>query len=49
MSSVTTIYGAVVDDDENICRSFGRLLRAAGLQPGVRIWRLGAKPVQNAA
>jgi FixJ family two-component response regulator len=26
-------YVAVIDDDENICRSFGRLLRAAGLQP----------------
>jgi len=33
MSSVTPTYIAVVDDDENICRSFGRLLRAAGLQP----------------
>ena len=33
MSSATTIYIAVVDDDENLCRSFGRLLRAAGLQP----------------
>jgi len=38
----------VDDDDENICRSFGRLLRAAGFQPGVGIRRLGAKPVQNA-
>jgi len=28
-----TTYVAVVDDDEGICRSFGRLLRAAGLQP----------------
>lgn len=26
-------YVAVVDDDESICRSFGRLLRAAGIQP----------------
>jgi FixJ family two-component response regulator len=26
-------YVAVVDDDESICRSFGRLLRAAGFQP----------------
>jgi hypothetical protein len=34
MSSVTTTYVAVVDDDESICRSFGRLLRAAVLQPG---------------
>jgi len=33
MSSITPTYVAVVDDDENICRSFGRLLRAAGLQP----------------
>jgi FixJ family two-component response regulator len=27
------IYIAVVDDDEELCRSFGRLLRAAGFQP----------------
>jgi len=33
MNSTTTIYVAVIDDDENICRSFGRLLRAAGMQP----------------
>jgi FixJ family two-component response regulator len=33
MSHITTTYVAIVDDDENICRSFGRLLRAAGLQP----------------
>ena len=33
MSSIATTCVAVVDDDENICRSFGRLLRAAGLQP----------------
>jgi FixJ family two-component response regulator len=26
------IYVAVVDDDEALCRSFGRLLRAAGFQ-----------------
>jgi len=32
-TNVTPTYVAVVDDDENICRSFGRLLRAAGLQP----------------
>ena len=25
-------YVAVVDDDESLCRSFGRLLRAAGIQ-----------------
>lgn len=33
MSSVTQTYVAVVDDDESVCRAFGRLLRAAGLQP----------------
>jgi len=33
MSSLLPTYVAVVDDDENICRSFGRLLRAAGIQP----------------
>ncbi len=27
------IYVAVVDDDEELCRSFGRLLRAASFQP----------------
>jgi FixJ family two-component response regulator len=27
------IYVAVVDDDESMCRSFGRLLRTAGFQP----------------
>jgi FixJ family two-component response regulator len=32
MNRIATTYVAVVDDDENICRSFGRLLRAAGLQ-----------------
>ncbi len=32
MSSTTTSYVAIVDDDENVCRSFGRLLRAAGFQ-----------------
>jgi FixJ family two-component response regulator len=26
-------YVAVVDDDESLCRSFGRLLRTAGFQP----------------
>jgi FixJ family two-component response regulator len=31
--SKTPIYVAVVDDDESVCRSFGRLLRAAGFQP----------------
>jgi FixJ family two-component response regulator len=29
----TNIYIAVVDDDESLCRSLGRLLRAAGIQP----------------
>jgi len=33
MSKTTPIYVAVVDDDESVCRSLGRLLRAAGLQP----------------
>jgi len=32
MSSAGTTYVAVVDDDESVCRSFGRLLRAAGMQ-----------------
>jgi FixJ family two-component response regulator len=27
------IYVAVVDDDEGVCRSIGRLLRTAGFQP----------------
>jgi FixJ family two-component response regulator len=33
MSTITPIYVAVVDDDESLCRSVGRLLRAAGIQP----------------
>ena len=33
MSKITPIYVAVVDDDESLCRSLGRLLRAAGIQP----------------
>ena len=33
MSRSVPIYVAVVDDDESQCRSFGRLLRAAGMQP----------------
>ena len=33
MSNTVTLYVAVVDDDENFCRSLGRLLRAAGMQP----------------
>jgi len=32
MNRIATTYVAIVDDDENICRSFARLLRAAGLQ-----------------
>ena len=30
MNQIATTYVAVVDDDDNVCRSFGRLLRAAG-------------------
>ena len=33
MSSSPNIYVAVVDDDESVCRSLSRLLRAAHLQP----------------
>ena len=33
MSSLRNIYIAVIDDDESLCRSMGRLLRAAHLQP----------------
>jgi FixJ family two-component response regulator len=33
MSSKQNIYIAVVDDDESICRSLSRLLRAAHFQP----------------
>src|SRR5437762_12240237 len=33
MVSSKQTYVAVVDDDERVCQSFGRLLRAAGLQP----------------
>jgi FixJ family two-component response regulator len=33
MSNTSPIYVAVVDDDESLCRAFGRLLRAAGIQP----------------
>lgn len=32
MSSSTNIYVAVVDDDENLCRSMVRVLRASGIQ-----------------
>jgi len=33
MSRTAPLYVAVVDDDEQVCRSLGRLLRAAGMQP----------------
>jgi FixJ family two-component response regulator len=33
MSNTQPVYVAVVDDDESFCRSLGRLLRAAGMQP----------------
>jgi FixJ family two-component response regulator len=33
MGSTRNIYIAVIDDDESICRSMSRLLRAARLQP----------------
>lgn len=33
MHSNRNIYVAVVDDDESVCRSFSRLLRAAHFQP----------------
>jgi FixJ family two-component response regulator len=33
MSSSQNIYVAIVDDDEGICHSFSRLLRAAHFQP----------------
>ena len=33
MTGTGNIYIAVVDDDESICRSMSRLLRAAQLQP----------------
>jgi len=32
MDIAGTTYVAVVDDDESVCRSFARLLRAAGMQ-----------------
>ncbi len=32
MSNKPTNYVAIVDDDESICRSFGRMLRTAGFQ-----------------
>jgi FixJ family two-component response regulator len=33
MSHTEPLYVAVVDDDVDLCRSLGRLLRAAGLKP----------------
>lgn len=33
MSSSANIYVAVIDDDESLCRSIGRLLRAVGIHP----------------
>jgi FixJ family two-component response regulator len=33
MSKTVPLYIGVVDDDENFCRSLGRLLRAAGMHP----------------
>ena len=33
MTNSEQVYVAVVDDDTNFCRSLGRLLRAAGMQP----------------
>jgi FixJ family two-component response regulator len=33
MSNIPPIYVAIVDDDESVCSSFGRLLRASGIQP----------------
>ena len=33
MSSPANTSVAVVDDDESLCRSLGRLLRASGIQP----------------
>jgi FixJ family two-component response regulator len=33
MSIISPTYVAVVDDDDSVCRSFARLLRASGIQP----------------
>jgi FixJ family two-component response regulator len=33
MSNTEPFYVAIVDDDENLCRSLARMLRAAGMQP----------------
>jgi FixJ family two-component response regulator len=32
MTASTTIYVGIVDDDDSVCRSLGRLLRASGVQ-----------------
>ena len=32
-NGLANIFIAIVDDDESVCRSLGRLLRAAGMQP----------------
>ena len=33
MPKPSNVYVAIIDDDESLCRSLGRLLRAAGIQP----------------
>ena len=33
MTNAQPVYVAIVDDDENVGRSLGRLLRAVGMQP----------------
>jgi len=33
MTNTEPVYVAIVDDDEHVCRSLGRLLRAGGMQP----------------
>jgi len=33
MSSTAPLHVAVIDDDQSVCRSFARLLRAAGMAP----------------
>ena len=35
MSSNDPLFIAIVDDDESLCRSLGRLLRAVGMLPSV--------------
>ncbi|HMF69432.1 MAG TPA: hypothetical protein VK602_17695, partial [Phyllobacterium sp.] len=41
------IYVAVVDDDESLCRSLGRLLRAAGIQPILMSPRRRSSPKED--